>query len=658
MCGISGVFSLDERRVLNADVVAMTSEIRHRGPDDEGYVFFSDDGAVDVVGGEDTSPLVWQSQHPYTPRGRAIQTQQSLAALGHRRLSILDLSPAGHQPMCTPDRRYWIVFNGEIYNYVEVRAALECLGYQFHSHGDTEVILNAYRQWGAECLHRMNGMFAFVIYDSVGKSLLAARDRFGVKPLYYWLSPAGLLAFGSEIKQFLGLPAFQAKVCSQRAYDYLVWGALDHTDETLFQGVRQLRGGECMTCRLSEGLPQIHRWYSLPERCFSGTFQEAAKRTQDLLQDAVTLRLRADVEVGSCLSGGLDSSSIVCLMSQGLGDKGAKDRQRTFSACWHDNPCDERKWVDTVVRHCGVEAHYCYPTVDSLVDDCRTLTFHQDEPFGSTSIFAQYEVFRLARSQNVKVMLDGQGADELLGGYHPLFGNHFYDLFRNLQWGRLVREMHGVGTLHPTAKPLQLLMNQLLPEIVRQPLRALAGKPTVKPRWLNLQALQAEDVCPFPRQAKTYHEQSQLLLTRSSVPMLLHWEDRNSMAHSVESRTPFLDFRLVEHLMSLPVGYCLDRGVTKKVLRQGMSGILPDAIRDRYDKVGFATPEEQWMRREHPQEFRALVDRAVAISGGIFVEKQVHDMVDRIIVGRAPFNFLVWRIINFGLWMERFLVKS
>lgn len=654
MCGISALFG--GKNI--ADIIAMTDTIRHRGPDDEGFVLFPQKGGSNpiVLGGNDTPQTHYRSTLPYAPKNPISLNkvnQPLLGALGHRRLSIIDLEVTGHQPMASDDKALWLTYNGEIYNYLELRQELMQLGHTFVSNGDAEVILAAYKQWNEDCLERFNGMFAFVIFDRRVGRLFAARDRFGVKPLYYWQTPTGGIALASEIKQFLALSAFRATLNRQRAYDFLVYGMMDHTSETLFADVRQVRGGEYLCYQVGDATPKTARWYKPSFKGFQGDFEEAADEYRCRLTDAVALRLRADVEVGSCLSGGLDSSSIVCLMSQALRREGLGHRQKTFSACWKNEACDEKRWVDAVVKHCGLDAHYCYPKLDDLTCSLSDLVYHQDEPFGSTSIFAQWEVFRLARTQNVKVMLDGQGADEQLGGYLPIFGNLFFDLFKELKWWTLAKELSGMKARHPSSEPVRMLANYVLPEIVRRSVRAMLGRPSLQPSWIDLEKLGAENSCPIPKTSyKSFHEHSLLQLTTSSVPMLLHWEDRNSMAHSVESRTPFLDWRLVEFTMGLPTAYRVSEGITKKVLRQSMSGTLPDLIRDRYDKIGFATPEEVWLRQD--ERFRRLVLRALEISPGILIKDHVLRLLDKTLQGAVPFNFLFWRIVSFSLWMERF----
>jgi asparagine synthase (glutamine-hydrolysing) len=675
MCGIAGFFSIapQSSHILGR----MTDLIRHRGPDDEGFVLFQELSAIPrVCGGDDTPDETYHAAIAYAPKERlgSLGDYPVTLAFGHRRLSIVDLSPLGHQPMSSADGRYWIVFNGEVYNHIELRAELEKVGYQFISHSDTEVIIAAYREWGKECLSRFNGMFALLIYDREQHRLFIARDRFGVKPLYYRVS-ANIIAFASEIKEFTVLPDWRALMNGQRVYDFLNWGNTDHTDETLFAGVFQLRGGQALELdfqaivdgreQYAEGgkLP-VYSWYQLNPRPFAGTMQDAAEQFRDKLSDAVKLRLRADVPVGSCLSGGLDSSSIVCIVNQLLRDQGAHSQQKTFSACSDVAKFDERKWIDIVVNATGVDAHYVYPALSGLFDEAPAITWHQDEPFGSTSIYAQWNVFRLAAELQVKVMLDGQGADEQLAGYHCFFEPHLAALFKSLRWVTLLKEASAMNHFHGFSyrTVAAFLANHTLPEPVKDRMRRFAGRTVAYPEWLNFEQLDCDAINPFQTigaaESETVRGLSIEQLTASNLPMLLHWEDRDSMGHSIESRVPFLDYRLVEFVLGLPDEFKLSGGVTKRVLRHGMSGILPDAIRDRMDKLGFVTPEETWLRETAPDLFREKLNDAVVASGGILRKTEANKMLEDMISGRMRFSFLPWRLISFGEWVKQFSVRN
>src|SRR5579859_3237673 len=424
MCAIIGLIST--KSGIWPYVREMANLLRHRGPDDEGYLLIGEGKPV-CWGGEDTPTSAYAASTPYRPLNKLSPSAASIQpalALGHRRLSILDLSPLGHQPMCYRDR-YWIVYNGEVYNFLELRAELEAAGHRFLSHCDTEVILAAYAQWGTDCFGRFNGMWAMAIYDTQEQRLVLSRDRFGVKPLYFWQT-SELFAFASEIKAFTCLPGWCARLNGQAVHDYLLSGLQDHSRETLFAGVFQLEPGHYaqMDCRPLQGnrpasnatdLPvklEILRWYQITPAPFQGTFETAAARLRELLMDSVRLRLRSDVPVGSCLSGGLDSSSIVCATRQLLNAKGGDAGHKTFSACSEIERYDERRFIKQVVEATGVEPYYVFPAADGLIAEMDKVIWHQDEPFAGTSIYAQWCVFSSAAQQRMKVMLDGQGADE------------------------------------------------------------------------------------------------------------------------------------------------------------------------------------------------------------------------------------------------------
>jgi asparagine synthase (glutamine-hydrolysing) len=546
----------------------------------------------------------------------------------------------------------WITYNGEIYNHVELRLELEQLGHRFISTSDTEVMLAAYAEWGEACVQRFNGMFAFVIIDRHRRVAWAVRDRFGVKPLYWWQAPDGAIAIASEIKQFSALVGWRARLNGQRARDFLIAGAYEHTDETLFVGVRQLRGGQAMRVSLDRRSDiGIERWYNLRGAPFSGDFEQAKVAFRDLLTDAVQLRLRADVSIGSCLSGGLDSSAIVCLASNLRGASNGNLTQSAFSALSDAPRYDERRFAQAVVRHAQVKWHTVTPSPDELIKQLDELVWAQDEPFGSTSVFAQSAVFRLANESGVKVMLDGQGADEILGGYPVFRGAAIAELAMRLRLVAMLQELQVApsGSLRLAASALG---PTLLLEMVRS--RRAAGSAS----WLDHSRLGVPDnqryLAASASARRDFNSLSPDQLLESNLPALLHWEDRSSMSHSVEARVPFLDYRLVEFVLGLPTKFKFNNGLGKRVLREALAGVVPEMVLRRTDKIGFQLAEDEWSC-ERPDFIRGLLADSVRASDGV-IRSGVLELFDQFVAGARPYSFLFWRIISFGCWMQRFHV--
>ena len=629
MCGIwfSVGFSPDPARI---DIVA------HRGPDGRGWAVFD-------------SPL-------------------GPLALGHRRLSIIDLSDAAAQPMSYGDGRYRIVYNGEIYNYIELRRELMGLGRRFHTQSDTEVLLAAYDEWGEAALDRLDGMFGLVIWDARARVAFAARDRFGIKPLYFYSTPQGL-ALASEIKQLAGLPGFTARMNIARTYDFLASGIMDHTAQTLFENVGQLRGGECLRLDLQHWQPgeplPIRRWYRILE---PGTLdigeREASERFRALLAQSVRLHLRSDVPVGSCLSGGLDSSSIVCLMAREFAAEGNGARVNAVSACYDVKAVDERPFMEAVVAHSGSIPHWCYPRVEDAFAEAERITWHQDEPYGSTSIFAQWSVFAAARKAAIKVMLDGQGADEQLAGYHGGFPYYYSGLIRQWRFAELLRAMaerhfwHGASFFAEARNLLSPLLPQGLARWLRRGGQVLGGH-----NWINGELSRRHlGRSPFETAresigappVKGIAELCLVMTQSSNLQMLLHWEDRNSMAHSIEARVPFLDHKLVELSIALGERHKMVGGDTKRVLRRAMAGILPETVRRRRDKLGFATPETSWFRGPLREPLLAGVEDTLRRFPGLFDAGETRAHARGMLDGRREVDFSLWRIVNLGIWGRLF----
>jgi asparagine synthase (glutamine-hydrolysing) len=604
MCGIAGQYCLDDKEPDKEILTAMSARIAHRGPDGQGmYV-----------------------------SGRI--------GLAHRRLAIIDLSDDAHQPMANEDGSLWLVYNGEIYNFVELRAELAAKGHTFRSKSDSEVILHAYEEWGTDCLSHFNGMWAFALWDETKQQLFCARDRFGIKPFYY-TEAGGSFLFASEIKALLAHPEAGKKPDDETLLAYLAWGVLDHTGKTMFDGILQLPPAHAMVMTPA-GKPAPYRYWDVavnPSVRSDTPDPASAARFLSLLRDATRIHLRSDVAVGTCLSGGIDSSTLAALINELIRREAPSSvgaRQKTFSAYFDDKRFDERRYIDEVVAATGVDEHRVQPAAGKVWDDLRPLIAIQDEPFGSLSIYAQYCVMRLAAEQ-VKVVLDGQGADELLAGYLAYEWSYIWELTRSFHWYRALCEKIGAIRHH----------HGFIRDSVRQ-LFVRAGR----------RKLLRGEIPKIDRYGGSLDQVLYRELTATNLPALLHYEDRNAMAFSIESRVPYLDLRLVEYIASLPLDQKIRGGVTKHVLRRAIKGLVPEPVRCRTDKMGFVTPEEVWMKEElrpfvlevftsEPFHARPYWDaNAVTKNYLAFLE------------GRSAYSPEIFRIFCAELWLQIFFSQG
>lgn len=630
MCGIDGVFRFDGKLASQKTVEKMTEVITHRGPDDQGFLT---DGPV---------------------------------GFGFRRLAILDLSPAGHQPMSNEKKEVWVLLNGEAYNYIEVRKDLEKKGYKFHSSGDTEVILKAYLEWGPKFIEKFNGMWGLAIWDSRNETLFIYRDRMGVKPVYYY-QDSDKLYFASEIKSLLQNKDVPKLPNDQVIFHYLTSGLIDYSEETFFKEIRQLPAGHFMTVT-KKGVKTDKYWDLDPNNKLLGlSDEEYSKKFYDLFEDSVRLRLRSDVPVGTCLSGGLDSSSIAMVVNKLLREEkvtSIKDRQKTFTSAFENKKYDERRFSDEVIKSSGVDDHYVFPDPKKLMREVMDVVWHQDEPFGSTSIYAQWNVFRKASEEGMKVMLDGQGADELLGGYHPYYAYYFSHLVKSKNFIKLLQESWAFGRRHgfrymlsPAVSNPRAIVRAFLPGVANKTLDKLVGSRNIgvlNPEFVassaNVPGFRAQR--RFPDSFKEYLYK---MMRHMSLPALLKYEDRDSMAFSIEARVPFLDYRIVEYVFSLPNDQLLRGGTTKYVLRQAMRGTLSEKIRTRQDKMGFVTPEDLWFRNEIREPIRKILASKSFAARKYFNQKRVLEEFDRHLRGEKNLSVLIWRWVNLELWLRRFI---
>lgn len=658
MCGISGIINIDNSLSV-VNLIDFNSIIRHRGPDDEGYwLHFGDKNTLHCFGA-DTNNDTLNSSHIYTPKtdARSLGDRSDFTiAFGHRRLSILDLSSCGHQPMSSQDQSIVVTYNGEIYNYRDLRKELETIGYKFSSKTDTEIILYAYQEWGIECLNKFNGMFAFILHDINQNKCFAVRDRFGVKPLYYHSIAGKFISFASEIKQFTTLPGWNAKLNEKTVEVFLATGIGDFSDETMFDSVFQIPGGHYMAIDLSNNNLEVKKWYELKTSENKLSYKEATTKFKELFEDSIKLRLHADVNIGTGLSGGLDSSSIVCSSSHLLKHK---DSHLTFSARSTDDSLDEGHYIQEVLNKTNLKNFEVWPTIDSLNDELEKLIWHQDEPFSGTSVFAEWKIYELVKSKGVKVTLEGHGADELLLGYHYNFKTYQKELLNQLNIFGFIKSAFELRRNH--AYSLTQSIRSFVYTMVPRRLRFFLGGRRKNLTILTSKRLKEESILAskaFRKKVypKNLQASSLAQIMHTSLPFQLHWADRDSMAHSVESRAPFLDYRVIEFIYNCPSNFKFQGVETKKILRDAMKGILPEKIRNRKSKIGFATPEEQWVS-ENQQIFLDELEKVKSRLPNL-VTSETYNYLEEIIKGTQPYNSILWRFICFSRWSDVFNVST
>lgn len=612
MCGICGIVNFRHQPVKETDLKSMMLKIKHRGPNDEG---------------------VFQHEN---------------MGFGFVRLSIIDLSSAGHQPMQDESGRYTIVFNGEIFNYIELREELLKKGLKFHSQTDTEVLLKMYITYGAACLNKLNGMFAFAIHDKETNRIFAARDRFGVKPFYYALTDTGFV-FASEIPAILEVYGKENKANHSVIFDYLAFNRTDHTENTFFEGIKKLQHGHCV--EIQDGKVNIQKWYDLKSKISNQ--KGNVDYYKSLLTDAVRIRLRSDVPVGVCLSGGLDSSAITSIIASELNNPAVN----TFSAVYTpDKQADESKFIN-LYKPLLTNMHAVVPDADKLLEQLDYFIRIHAEPIPSTSPFAQYCVMELAQ-KHVTVTLDGQGADEQLGGYHYFFGFYFKDLLTGFKWKALFREIKGYLKIHKSLYGIKTMFYFLLPNALKTK-AGVDNRGFLDKSFVNKVLETNRSVIVHDLYASENLKAALLNHFEFKLEHLLKWNDRNSMAFSVESRTPFLDYRLVEYTLSIEPEFIIKNGITKSILRESLKGVLPEEIRNRQDKVGFATPQDEWFREP---AFRSFIGDIIKSES--FRDRQILDadkarlLYEKHLKGEINIAKDIWKWIHLELWFRTFIDKK
>lgn len=556
MCGITALFKQRDFAQPLSLVRLMSDRVAHRGPDGAGMVGLR--GATVTRSGESTA---WQ------------------IALANRRLSIMDVSEAAAQPMVYNDR-YWLTYNGEVYNFLELRAELEKFGHVFRTAGDAEVVLAAFAEWGTRCFERMRGMWSLVLVDAQEGHAVVCRDRMGIKPLYVWRG-AGLLAVVSEVKQLLAIRGFRVRRSDKAVAEFLATGYEDPTC-SFFSGVAPLPSGTYRTFRVGDESLSPPTSYWWPERVTASISDtgQASQAFAAKLDECVRLHVRSDVPAGCALSGGLDSSAIALIIDRHGGQETAL---RTFTSTCIGDPPGELQYVDAVLNGIRATPHFVTPSPNGFMDDLDDFVYHQDEPVSSLSMYAGYCVARMAREEEVPVILSGQGGDEILSGYWQSYFLYMRELGLAGRISELAKNM--LGALLPDGNPTLL---RQVPVMLRRYSSRRRG-----PSFIKGQS--SSDRAVLHRTMASRGQERRLSEIRMMLTRLLRWDDRNSMAFGVETRYPFLDHGLIELCLSFAPEVLYHHGWTKWPLRLGLQDVLPDQVAHRRSKFGYWVPQDRWL---------------------------------------------------------------
>ncbi len=629
MCGIAGLISKNKSVSVNETVFAMSQAIKHRGPDGEGFAFFSASANTPAFSNETPQVNIESNQFKFNPSVALndINTDYNIA-LAHRRLSIIDLSESGHQPMCDTSGEYWITFNGEVYNYIELREELKSKGHHFVTQTDTEVVIAAYKEWGANCLARFNGMFAFAIFDKKNSTVFCARDRVGVKP-FYFVNTNDMFAFASEYKAFIKSDIIKFEINEQQQFDYLVNANLETDAQSLFKHIEELKPSHYLVYHLNEHQYTIKPYYTISSIVNNTlTDSELVAKIEEKVVNAIKLRLRSDVEVGSCLSGGLDSSIIAGVIHH----LQPQSNLKLFTAVFPNEKFDESHYAQVVSKSINANWQTVSPTADDFFKDIETLNYYQDLPVWSTSTYSQHRVMKLAADSGIKVVLDGQGADELFGGY----AHHYYSYWKqNLGIHTFSQIKESEATIY---KPFQLFFKQQLKSIFNLSAnysdyfsnsKKQFGKSTHFPFSNNLNEELKKDY-------------------NGKLKSFLKCEDRCSMAFGIESRVPFADdVELVDFLFSIDGNKKIKNGISKYLLREATKAYIPKKIYERRDKVGFETPLKQWFI-EYQEQVIDTIEAQLDFVNNSFLKNNYKSILET----KAPF---ILRLYSLAVWKKVYM---
>lgn len=591
MCGITIFFHKEKftSEFYNRFLKSLR-KIAHRGPDDEGVLLINTHtGNYKVIATDFTHSEI-QNKTNITD----IEIGNYNLALGHRRLSIIDLSVAGHQPMQGKDGS-WIIFNGEIYNYIELREELKKTGSLFVTNSDTEVVLEAYRVWGQECWNKFNGMWAMCIWDAPNKKIILSNDRFGVKPLYY-IDKKDFFVAGSETKQFSDYPDWHGGLNHHHIEEFLKYGLLDIDKRTMYNSVNRFKSSHfCYINPLNFTRIEHNqvRYYSMVKKVIPISEKDAIERFRELLTSAVSLRMRSDVKFGFALSGGIDSSAILYMARNILKEQNVLGDINGFSAIFPGyEVADESKFIHIIEKDLPCKTHYSLPMEEFTIKSFENHVYHQDEPLNGTSYFAEWSLYKKAQKNGVKILFNGQGADEVFAGYH----HHFYRYCRSLLIkGKIIECL----TLINSFAELKGISKKQVSKTIFNEVKLVAKIKSgiakfdhhILKHWNEINTLDDMLLADF----NTFQ-----------LPLYLRADDRDSMAFSIESRHPFMDYRLVEFGYTLPNNLLIKDGWQKYVIRKAMHE-MPESIRYRKDKKGFLTPETIWLEK-YKNEFEEYLN--------------------------------------------------
>jgi asparagine synthase (glutamine-hydrolysing) len=637
MCGINGIVSNIEG--CKKGLLKMNDLLKHRGPDDEGYVLInSQTGKFKQLSGNDSISHIKENYKNF----ESSSLDGYDVSLAHRRLSIIDLSSNGHGPMSSSDEKIWITYNGEIYNYRELREELEQNGFIFRTKTDTEVIINSYILWGADCLNKFNGMWAFGLWDGYKKHLFLARDRFGIKPLYYCLNN-DYFAFSSEIKPLVYLSSKKTEINNEKIPFFLLHGNRLNTPETYVKNIFSLQASHYMLFDLEK--TETTRYYDVKAKSSStGSEKEITKKIVEILSDSIKLRFRSDVPVGTCLSGGFDSSSIVSL-STSIGSYNAG--LETFSAVWDEKECDESYYIDIVNKKFKCTPNKITPRADEFEQVFKRLNYFQEIPSEGPGLYPQWYVMSMARKK-VKVLLDGQGGDEVFGGYF-LMGAYLRGLIKDRRIFRILKESKNY-MLFLNSKGLHSFAGWMFPKQYDfMAVSRFSGKMDI----LNKEFLKGIDPRSFyfdaepPKKFNSYiNNLSYHFVSNHTIPSLLHYEDRSSMAHSIESRIPFLDYRLVELGLNLKPGHLSEKGISRPLYRKALEPFLPAEVTQRRDKLGFPTPFSAWSKTILKDYILDILFKKDAWIHEYVNKVKMKQNLDDHFSGKTDYSWEIWRLLS------------